>query len=176
MKDNSLCNLVKDLLPIYMDGIASDKTNIFVEKHLNECEICMTKYKKLCEGTKNKNELFIKEKDSIKSLKKRIVFFFLLVIVVATSLTGIYMFCEYTELSYRQFTFITIIEALLTPISTYVTTAFALFFSIILRKTVVKKKDIFWANVIVSFIIVCFFIEVISLLCRFSFVLSRFYL
>lgn len=35
-----MCDVVKDLLPLYADGLLSDETRRFVEQHLQECESC----------------------------------------------------------------------------------------------------------------------------------------
>ena len=37
---NSLCNIVRDLLPLYAEGIASNDTVSFVEEHLVDCPAC----------------------------------------------------------------------------------------------------------------------------------------
>ena len=34
------CKIVQDLLPNYIEKLTSDETNIFIEKHLKECEDC----------------------------------------------------------------------------------------------------------------------------------------
>jgi len=34
------CNIVKDLLPLYLDGIASTDTVSYVEEHLETCDAC----------------------------------------------------------------------------------------------------------------------------------------
>jgi len=36
------CNIIKDLLPSYLDGICSEDTKQFVEVHIKECETCRT--------------------------------------------------------------------------------------------------------------------------------------
>ena len=39
MKEIS-CNIIRDLLPLYVDGVVSDDTSKLVESHLAECEEC----------------------------------------------------------------------------------------------------------------------------------------
>ena len=34
------CNLVQDLLPNYIEKLTNEKTNMFIEKHIGECEQC----------------------------------------------------------------------------------------------------------------------------------------
>lgn len=41
------CNIVKDLLPAYIDGLTSKETNEEIEKHLNECRTCRTIYEQM---------------------------------------------------------------------------------------------------------------------------------
>lgn len=41
MKNRKLeCEIVQDLLPLYLDKKTSEETNLFVEEHLAECECC----------------------------------------------------------------------------------------------------------------------------------------
>jgi len=44
MKSKLKCEVVKDLLPIYLDGIASEVTNREVKDHLEECPDCTASY------------------------------------------------------------------------------------------------------------------------------------
>lgn len=44
MKD---CKIVQDLLPNYIEKLTSDETNIFIEKHLKECEDCKRIYESM---------------------------------------------------------------------------------------------------------------------------------
>lgn len=43
------CEIVRDLLPLYHDGIVSETTKIAVEEHLQDCGSCRGKYEGLCE-------------------------------------------------------------------------------------------------------------------------------
>ena len=38
------CNAVRDLLPLYIDGVVSEETKSEVEKHLSECSECQNEY------------------------------------------------------------------------------------------------------------------------------------
>jgi hypothetical protein len=40
MKNDLTCPLVRDLLPLYVEGLTSDETNAAVESHLNTCPDC----------------------------------------------------------------------------------------------------------------------------------------
>ncbi len=39
------CNIVRDVLPLYLDGEASKETSEMVEEHLAECEECRYYYR-----------------------------------------------------------------------------------------------------------------------------------
>ncbi len=41
MKDNRICGIVRDLLPLYIDGVCSEPSNKLIEKHLTECGECL---------------------------------------------------------------------------------------------------------------------------------------
>ena len=34
------CGIVRDLLPLYMDGVCSEESSLFIEEHLNRCPDC----------------------------------------------------------------------------------------------------------------------------------------
>ena len=42
MKTN--CNVIRDLLPLYIDKISSEETNKLIEEHFEECEECKKYY------------------------------------------------------------------------------------------------------------------------------------
>lgn len=41
------CNIVRDLLPLYCDGVLEAESMVEVEEHLQECESCQVLYKKM---------------------------------------------------------------------------------------------------------------------------------
>lgn len=41
------CNIIKDILPLYVDDVVSEDTKELVEEHLNKCEFCNTEYKRM---------------------------------------------------------------------------------------------------------------------------------
>ena len=53
MKD---CKIVQDLLPNYIENLTSEETNLFIEKHLNECEDCKKIYETMKKDYKIENE------------------------------------------------------------------------------------------------------------------------
>lgn len=44
---NKECGIIKDLLPLYAENIASDETVEFVEEHLKTCEECRKEYERI---------------------------------------------------------------------------------------------------------------------------------
>lgn len=41
------CNIIKDLLPSYIDNLTSEESNILIANHLKECESCKETYNKM---------------------------------------------------------------------------------------------------------------------------------
>ena len=35
---NMKCEVIRDLLPLYVDGVASEESRALIEEHLNTCE------------------------------------------------------------------------------------------------------------------------------------------
>lgn len=50
------CEIIRDLLPIYIDDCCSESSRIFVEEHLCECEECKRIYKELNTDISIKND------------------------------------------------------------------------------------------------------------------------
>lgn len=71
------CDVVKDLLPLYVDEICSEKTKAAVSEHLNECEECKKYYCDIKEGgvelekTKDDKHMEMSLKDVKKRLNKK---------------------------------------------------------------------------------------------------------
>lgn len=57
------CNTIKDILPLYVDGVVSDDTRDMVAKHLEHCEECKKRYEAM------KSEVVIPVEGSIAPLK-----------------------------------------------------------------------------------------------------------
>ncbi len=71
MKNNIPCEVVKDLLPSYIDGLTSDVTNEFIKEHLSECEECKKAYERMLEPEKTYNDNDAKEVEFLKKQKKK---------------------------------------------------------------------------------------------------------
>ena len=69
---NNTCDIVKDLMPLYVDNVLSDASRKYVDEHISACEDC----KKKLESMSSTKELPInpdirqKEAEGIKNAKK----------------------------------------------------------------------------------------------------------
>ncbi|MBR5336861.1 MAG: DUF4825 domain-containing protein [Lachnospiraceae bacterium] len=71
------CEVIRDLLPSYVDGLTSDVSNRLIEEHLKECEGCRSIYTSmkdpegLQDGRAEESEIEKKEIDFLKKNRKR---------------------------------------------------------------------------------------------------------
>ena len=74
MKNDLPCDIVKDLLPGYIEGLSSKVTNIAVEEHLSECTECKgIANNMMSEGVKPMDELYEnKDKQLLKKIKNKL--------------------------------------------------------------------------------------------------------
>lgn len=86
------CDIVKDLIPMYIEDLTSESSNQFIEKHLFSCKEC-TIYLKNMEKELPKNNLtdideYIDDKILMKNIKNKIyrVKFFAVIIGVLIGL------------------------------------------------------------------------------------------
>lgn len=47
MNKQYTCDIIFDLLPLYIDGMTSPETAKVVEEHLKECEVCRQTYEEM---------------------------------------------------------------------------------------------------------------------------------
>ncbi len=71
MKENRECSLVKDLLPLYIDHLASDESEQFIHAHLETCGKCIHYYDGLLEERKELLQMEEKNMNGLKRLLKR---------------------------------------------------------------------------------------------------------
>lgn len=89
------CNIVNDLIPLYIDGILSQESKGLVEEHMANCQEC----KELVE--KMKSDVPVAEDKDInpfKKLRKKILVRTILIVVVMFGLYGAFLFCDLTVL------------------------------------------------------------------------------
>lgn len=66
------CEIIKDLLPLYHDGVCSDDSREMIEEHLLECDICKAELRAMEEilfiNNKDQN---LHEAEAVKKLSRR---------------------------------------------------------------------------------------------------------
>lgn len=101
---NKFCDVILDLLPLYVDGVCSEESSKFIEEHISECESC----KKLLENMKvdfnisSKNNEFKEEANVIKKVKKKIWIERIVIALSVLFVTGIIAFAIILNLSYSN--------------------------------------------------------------------------
>ncbi|MCL2054230.1 MAG: zf-HC2 domain-containing protein [Oscillospiraceae bacterium] len=66
------CKMIKDLLPLYLDGVCSKESKTTVEDHLEACEACKAELLIMQNSLPINNvERNLKEAEPIKGLSKR---------------------------------------------------------------------------------------------------------
>lgn len=66
------CEIVKDLLPLYSDGVCSNESRIMVEEHLVECDSCKAELQAMKDGLfSSHQEQNLKEAEAVKKLSRR---------------------------------------------------------------------------------------------------------
>ncbi len=86
---NKDCNLVKDLLPNYIDKLTNSETNTFIEEHLKNCDACRKSFENMSEEMKvdykskenKKINIFKKVNNKIRILKT-IIFIIIFIIII----------------------------------------------------------------------------------------------
>ena len=65
------CELIQDLIPLYVDGLTSDVTSSYMQEHFLTCAACQKKYEMMTQAiAANEDEVKIKEQKEIDYLKK----------------------------------------------------------------------------------------------------------
>lgn len=99
MKHN--CEIIRDLLPLYCDGVCSEASKNAVEEHISECGLCNSVYQKLSKDT-NTPAIDAKEEETkvkfIKDVKNRMLIKKIIIAVVSVAASvgiifGIYTLC-----------------------------------------------------------------------------------
>ncbi len=173
MNSDLSCSIIKDLLPIYFDGIASEKTNIYVKEHLSQCSSCQSEYKKLYEIGEKNGQTIKNEAISIKILKRKLIFGLITVIVLGALLIGIAVFSD-SYRSMRSYSILETISILPLYICLYFLPLFGIFVAILWRKTISEKENAFWPNVVVSFLVIWLIFQILFLLWRFFLIIRIF--
>jgi hypothetical protein len=72
MEQKITCEVVKDLLPLYVDNIVSEESKKLVQEHLNGCEECRKYHRDLTGETILTTEISHNDKDALKKIRKKI--------------------------------------------------------------------------------------------------------
>lgn len=65
------CDIIKDLLPSYVDGICSEASKLWIEEHLAECEMCRQTMEMLKNTEISAGKLEMAQLDAGKKVKKK---------------------------------------------------------------------------------------------------------
>ena len=82
-KPDIKCEVIKDLLPLYVDEVVSDESRSLIEEHLKECSGCREYCQQLREGLPEEVDMeFPDETASLRKIKRRINLNRILIIMV----------------------------------------------------------------------------------------------
>lgn len=59
MNKSTPCKLIQDILPLYIDSLVSEESELLVKEHLENCDCCRKKYETLSTEIKEKNSEII---------------------------------------------------------------------------------------------------------------------
>lgn len=96
------CELIQDLLPLYLDGVCSKESKTAIEKHLSECADCKAFYTAMCEADGIEINPNIAERErqkaaSFQAVKKKLfrkqilsaIAAILLLVIIAAAVIGV---------------------------------------------------------------------------------------
>ena len=96
------CDIIKDLLPLYIDGVCSSDSIDLIEEHLKDCPLCEAEFMNLQNNTDIKPEI---DKDidkavknankKIKKGKKKVAIKTICIVLCITMLSGVFVFFQY---------------------------------------------------------------------------------
>ncbi len=91
------CNMIRDLLPLYHDGVCSGESAEIVKEHLSECAECGEYYKLLCEADNTAGAPLDTEKEmtkaaSFRGIRRKLMKkqFFIVLIVLVLLAAGVF--------------------------------------------------------------------------------------
>ena len=100
MKHN--CEIIRDLLPLYCDGVCSEASKKAVEEHIEECGLCNSVHQNLTKASEF-SVINTKEEENkvrfMKDIKNRILIKKIIVAVISVAVSagiifGVYTLCE----------------------------------------------------------------------------------
>lgn len=91
---NQSCNIISDLMPLYVDGVCTKETCEFIEEHISQCETCKNVFENMKTDLTimNIEEENIEESKVIKGVKKRIWIERIVIALIVLLVSGIVIF------------------------------------------------------------------------------------
>lgn len=91
------CEIIQDLLPLYIDGLVSEESNREIEEHLRGCEACQRFYEEMSGeiGKELEKSIMPEEKGKIhylRKIKKRTMIHILTVLIIIGAFAGGFYF------------------------------------------------------------------------------------
>lgn len=161
MEDNKECSLIKDLFPIYIDNLTTNETNEFINNHFSKCNKCLNEYNNVLKKLQDNDY-----KNQIKNIKCRVRSTLMICIGIGILLSVVYMYCYYKENIIHGLNIIDIIPIILIYIGVYWTPSFALFVSILWKKTIINNTQTLITNIFVIFFMSLIIVQGILLIFR----------
>lgn len=92
--EKKMCEIVGDLMPLYVDDVCSEKSKQLIERHLEECESCkqLLETMKLEVNIPTNKEQSLEDVKIIKKVKKRIWIERIVIAVLVLIVTGSFLF------------------------------------------------------------------------------------
>ncbi len=96
------CNIIRDLLPLYIDGVCSSDSIDAVEEHLKDCPLCETEFLNLQKNTdikptidKDIDKAVKNANKKIRNAKKKVFIKTICMVLCFAILSGIFIFFQY---------------------------------------------------------------------------------
>lgn len=99
------CEIIKDLLPLYHDGVCSNESKAMIEEHLACCDRCKTELQAMDDVLPiNNTEQNLKEAEAVQKLSKQwkkgmfkslLKGMFITILSIAIVLLVLYMFMDF---------------------------------------------------------------------------------
>jgi len=87
------CEIIKDLLPSYIDGLTSSESNLEIEEHLNNCPQCKEIFEQMKAEVRVENTEYNKEKiRPFKKLNRKVLKAVLITLTVCTLAVVSYLY------------------------------------------------------------------------------------
>ena len=99
------CNIIKDLMPSYMDNLCSDESRAMVDEHFVECEDCKKIYEQSLLELLHTNAISTKDIDYLKKIKKGVLQRNAIVLTIIGILYFMELYINFTSLSSNLFNY-----------------------------------------------------------------------